>query len=105
MRLALPSDAVRAGPCMSGTDDTEPVRLSWRSHRIVLKDEMEDAICPRREPGRVGAPRVVSFDGPGIAELWRQARDFAAAPEADPPAPEIRCGGSIAGGRAGMTGI
>src|SRR5215472_4818157 len=79
----VPADIVKGGICSSGMYDLKPVRLSKRSSFVRFTDEMEQAMSPQRQLDKLRAPVVVTYGTNETPEFQRQARDFAAAIEAE----------------------
>ncbi len=75
----LPDDVVRAGICVSGMFDLEPVRLSWRNSYLHLDDAAVQALSPLRHLEHLHAPLLVIYGTEETPEFQRQSRDFAAA--------------------------
>ncbi len=78
----LPADTVRAGACISGIFDLEPVRLSHRNGYLNLTDEEVELLSTQRQLAHLNAPVIVAYGSNETPEFQRQSRDFAAAVEA-----------------------
>lgn len=77
--FGLPPDMLKAGLCISGMFDLEPVRLSSRSRYVTFTDEMVHALSPQRHLEKLRAPLIVAYGIFETPEFQRQSRDFAAA--------------------------
>jgi len=75
----LPGDIVRAGLCVSGMFDLEPVSLSSRREYVDFTPEVLEALSPQRHLDRLACPVVVAYGTLETPEFQRQSRDFAAA--------------------------
>jgi arylformamidase len=78
----LPADTVKGAVCCSGIYDLEPVRRSARNTYVQLDDRQVEALSPIRHVGRIASPVAVAHGEHESDEFRRQARDFAAAVEA-----------------------
>lgn len=78
----LPNHVVRAGVCVSGMFDLEPVRLSWRNSYLHFDDASVQALSPQRHLDHLYAPVVLVYGSSETPEFQRQSRDFAAAARA-----------------------
>jgi arylformamidase len=73
----MPPDVVRAGMCISGMFDLEPVRLSWRNEYLALDAAAVDALSPQRHLEHLNVPIIVAYGTHETPEFQRQSRDFA----------------------------
>ena len=78
----LPENLIKGGLCISGMFDLEPVRLSWRDSYLHLTDGMVEALSPQRHIDHLNAPVIIANGTLETPEFQRQAKDFAAAIEA-----------------------
>jgi len=92
---ALPPDVVRAGLCISGMFDLEPVRLSWRNRYLHLDDSAVAALSPQRHLAHLNAPLIVAYGTHETPEFQRQSRDFAQAVRAVGKPVELVVGESL----------
>jgi len=91
----LPADVVRAGVCVSGMFDLEPVRLSWRNGYLHLDDRAVAALSPQRHLDHLTAPLIVAYGTHETPEFQRQSRDFAQAVRAAGKPVELLVGESL----------
>lgn len=74
----VPTDLIKAGLCIGGIYDLEPVVLSARGEYIrVTATEVRD-LSPRLHAASIGCPLTVVFGGRESPEFKRQAVAFAA---------------------------
>ena len=78
----LPVNPIKAGMCMSGTYELEPVKLSKRGKYISFTEQMLEELSPQRHIDRLNRPLVVTYGSEETPEFKRQGREFAAAIEA-----------------------
>ncbi len=93
--FGLPPDVVRAGMCISGMFDLEPVRLSWRNEYLSLDAAAVDALSPQRRLEHLNAPIIVAYGTHETPEFQRQSRDFAEAVRAAGKTVELVVGESL----------
>ena len=78
----LPADVIRAGLCVGGLYDLEPVLLSARGAYVKLSGEEVDALSPIRHAAAIRCPIVLVHGGRESPEFIRQTRAFAEALQA-----------------------
>jgi len=74
----LPNTIIKAGLCVSGMYDLEPVMLSARSSYVKISKEEEAELSPARHLDRLSCPVAIGYGEKETPEFQRQARDFAA---------------------------
>ena len=74
----LPPTILKAGLCISGMYDLEPVMLSARSSYVKISKEEEAELSPARHLDRLSCPVAIAYGEKETDEFKRQARDFAA---------------------------
>lgn len=85
--FGLPSDFIRGGLLMSGIYDLRSVRTARHSPHLIITDEIEAAMSPRRHVERLPAPLIITCGGAEAPEFRKQSHDlFAAAAAAGKPA-------------------
>lgn len=75
----LPRDVIRAGLCVGGLYDLEPVLLSARGSYVELSREEAEALSPIRHAAQIRCPVALVYGERESPEFIRQAKDFAAA--------------------------
>jgi arylformamidase len=80
--FGLPETAVKGGLCMSGMNEMDPVRISWRREFVHFTDRMADAMSAQRHIDKLRAPITVTYGTFETPDFQRQSRDFAAAVKA-----------------------
>ena len=75
----LPPNPIKAGMCMSGTYDLEPVMLSKRGEYFNITKAALEGLSPQRHIDRLQHPLVVTYGSEETPEFKRQGREFAAA--------------------------
>ena len=85
-RYGLPADAIKAGLCVSGLYELEPVRLAYVNEALRLDASEARALSPihhlpRAVEGAAAAtpPLLLAVGAAELPEFVRQQRDFAAA--------------------------
>jgi arylformamidase len=75
----LPPNPIKAGMCMSGTYELEPVKLSKRGQYFNVSKSALEELSPQRYINRLHHPLVVTYGSEETPEFKRQGREFAAA--------------------------
>jgi arylformamidase len=73
----LPQRIIKAGLCISGMYDLEPVMLSARSSYVKISKAEEAELSPARHLDYLHCPVAVAYGDKETPEFQRQARDFA----------------------------
>ena len=75
----VPADVIKAGLCVGGLYDLEPVLLSARGSYVSLSADEADALSPLRHVEAIRCPVTVMHGGRESPEFIRQAETFATA--------------------------
>jgi arylformamidase len=75
----MPGDAIKGAVLMSGIYDMKSTRLARSARNLVITDEIEEAMSPRRHVARLRAPVVITCGGSEAPEFRRQSHDLFAA--------------------------
>ena len=73
----LPPQIIRAGLCVGGVYDLEPVLLSARGSYVELSPEEAEALSPVRHAAAIRRPVGLVYGGRESPEFIRQAKAFA----------------------------
>jgi arylformamidase len=80
-KSGLPADVLKAGLCIGGIYDLEPVVLSSRRSYVHLTPEEALRFSPAREAKLINCPMAIAYGGQESPEFIRQAISFADALE------------------------
>jgi arylformamidase len=80
--FGLAPDIIKAGMCMSGMYEMDPVALSARRNYVKFTDAMKDSMSAIRHIDRLHAPITVTYGTFETPDFQRQSREFAAAVKA-----------------------